>query len=331
MLRQMERGGGASATLAQLSRNRGIGQAVRAIWPAVDPARLVFDLLTDAEQLAAAADGILSADEQRAVLLSSRPRGVKSMRWSTVDLAMLDEVAGLVATPARMGHIVVDEAQDLSPLHFRAIARRVAGACTVLGDLAQATSPFAVRDWSEVLTHLDRPKGAVEVLSRGYRVPAEIIDYAARLLPSIAPDLTGPQSFRHTEGALHVTRTPASDQLDLLITTLEDALRREGSVGVIAADKDIPTLQAALSTHGLSHTVLGEEDTPERLTLAPVTLTKGLEYDTVVVIEPTHIVDAEPRGLQRLYVALTRAVSTLHVIHSEDLPSALTPELALAG
>ncbi|SDU27235.1 HelD family protein [Amycolatopsis keratiniphila] len=331
VLRQMERVGRAGTTLTQLCRNRAIGQAVRGMWPAIDPARLVFDLLTDPDRLAAAADGVLSPEHQRTILLSPRPRSVKAMIWSTLDLALLDEAAGLVDRPVRLGHIVIDEAQDLSPMHFRAISRRVAGACTVLGDLAQATSPSAVRDWSEVLAHLGRPGGRIEVLDRGYRVPAEVLDYAARLLPHIAPDLTGPTSFRHSADALHVTRTSADRRTETLVEACETALSREGSVCLIAADEEIPELHAILTAEGITHTVLGGDVLEaERVTLAPVTLAKGLEYDTVLVVEPSRIVDAEPRGLQRLYVALTRAVSRLHVVHAQPLPAALDGERVLA-
>ncbi|WP_424186950.1 HelD family protein [Actinokineospora sp. G85] len=348
VLRRVEQAGGTSATLAQLSRNRGVSQAVRRIWPVLDPTRLLVDLLTDPARLAAAARGILDTDEQRAIL-TAHPRSANAkanakaktnaeaktkamaMAWSTLDLALLDEVASLVESPPRLGHVVVDEAQDLSPMHYRAIARRVSGACTVLGDLAQATSPAAVRDWSEVLAHLDRPDGAIEVLDRGYRVPAEIIDFAARLLPGIAPGLAGPTSFRHSANALAITRTTPADMLATAVTSVAEALDRPGSVGLIAADADIPGLHDALTARGLGHTVLGAETLePERLTLAPVTLTKGLEYDTVLVLEPTRIVEAEPRGLQRLYVALTRAVSVLQVIHAEPLPAALAREPAAA-
>ena len=323
VLRRIEQTG-TEITLARLSRDRAISQAVREMWPPVDPARVVFELLTNPETLAVAAEGILSAEEQQALLLNPRPRGVRSMAWSTLDLALLDEVAAMVDRPVKLGHVMVDEAQDLSPLHFRAISRRLTGACTVLGDLAQATSPAAVRDWPEVLTHLERTDGRVEVLERGYRVPAEVIDYAARLLPHIAPGLAGPKSFRHSANALHVTRTDNGKSTSAVIDACRTALVGEGSICVITADEDIADLRRAIMVEDLPHTVLGE--TPleqERLTLAPVSLAKGLEYDTVLVIEPARIVSAEPNGLQRLYVALTRAVSTLHVIHTDDLPAAL--------
>ncbi|MBB5156837.1 HelD family protein [Saccharopolyspora phatthalungensis] len=334
VLRQMEQAGNSAApsTLHQLRRHKAINRAVRQMWPTVYPARLVFDLLTNQAHLARAADGILSPDEQHAILLTPRPSSVKAMTWTSLDLALLDEVTTLIERPVKLGHVVVDEAQDLSPMQIRAIARRVAGSCTILGDLAQATSPSAVQDWTAVLDHLDRPDGQIEELTRGYRVPAQVIDYAARLLPHIAPELRGPASFRHSADALHITQTAPENTIAATITTCATALAREGSVGLIAADSDIPELHRALSDSGFQHTVLGTNGASpqtERLTLTPVTLTKGLEFDTVLVVEPARIAQAEHRGLQRLYVALTRAVSNLHIIHASRLPEPLAQEPAM--
>ncbi|CAM3447997.1 ATP-binding domain-containing protein [Kibdelosporangium persicum] len=326
VLRQMERAGNPTATPHQLRRNKAINRAVGRIWPTADPARLVFDLLTDRTHLAHAANGILSADEQDAILQTPRPRSVKAMRWTSLDLALLDEVAALVERPRKLGHVVVDEAQDLSPTQIRAIARRMAGSGTVLGDLAQATSPSAVQDWAEVLAHLDQPDGQIEELTHGYRVPAQVIDFAARLLPHIAPGLRGPASFRHSDDALCITRTMPGEKIAATVTTCRTALSKEGSVGLIAADNDIPQLHRALAENGLKHTVLGTGTETEHLTLVPVTLSKGLEFDTVIVFEPARISQAEERGLQRLYVALTRAVSTLHVVHADALPEPLAQE-----
>ncbi|MFC0105929.1 HelD family protein [Kibdelosporangium aridum] len=330
VLRQMEQAGNASATLHQLRRHWVINRAVRKMWPTIDPARVIFDLLTDQAHLARAADSVLSVDEQRALLLTPRPRSVRAMRWSSLDLALRDEVAALVDRPGKLGHVVIDEAQDLSPMQIRAISRRMAGSCTVLGDLAQATSPSAVQGWTEVLTHLDRPGGHIEELTRGYRVPAQVIDFAARLLPRIAPELGSPASFRQSDDALRIVETTPEEKIAVTIATCASALAREGSVGLIAADDDIAELHRALSDNGFQHTVLGVDGTNlDRLTLAPVTLSKGLEFDTVVVVEPASIIQAEQRGLQRLYVALTRAVSTLHVIHTGRLPEPLAQEPAM--
>jgi len=329
VLRRMEREGdpGTSATPRQLRTNGGIRRAVRQLWPTVNAARLVFDLLTNGSHLAAAADGILSTDEQAAILLSPRPRSVAATRWSSLDLALLDEAAALLERPAKLAHVVVDEAQDLSPTQLRAIARRLAGSATVLGDLAQATSPAAVRNWRTVLAHLDHQDGDVEELTKGYRVPAEVIDFAARLLPHIAPDLRGPVSYRRSADALTVTATAPAELTATVVDACRAALDRDGSVGVVAADDDVPPLCRALTEAGVAHEILGDGPASARLTVAPVSLAKGLEFDTVLVVEPATIASAEQRGLHRLYVALTRAVSHLHVVHAAPLPAPLADSM----
>ncbi|OOC55662.1 MULTISPECIES: HelD family protein [Nocardiopsis] len=326
-------------THEQVRRDPAVRSAVTAMWPKADPLKLVLGLLTDPDRLARAAEGLLSPEEQAAVLLPGRPRGPKSARWSEEDLALVDEAAALIERPAGLGHIVVDEAQDLSPMQCRAVGRRcVSGSLTVLGDIAQGTSPSATTDWSTLLEHLGKPTGHLSVLNRGYRVPAQIIDFAARLLPSIAPvarrSRTGdagsghpfaPVSVRRAAGSLRVT--PAVDGLAAsVVDACRAALGGEGSVGLVAADTDLPALREALEAGGLPTPLLGEADTgPDagRLVAVPASLAKGLEFDAVVVAEPAAIVEAEERGANRLYVVLTRAVSTLHVVHVRPLPEAL--------
>ncbi|GAA3735699.1 DNA helicase IV [Spinactinospora alkalitolerans] len=311
----------------QVRRDRAVRAAVTAMWPKADPVRLVLGLLTDPERLARAADGLLDAREQAAVMLPGRPRGPRSARWSIEDLALIDEAAGLVDRPASLGHVVVDEAQDLSPMQCRAIGRRGAtGSFTVLGDVAQGTGPCATGDWSSLLHHLGRPDARLAVLDRGYRVPAQIIDFAARLLPGIAPGLGAPVAVRQAPGSLRITRVAEPELAEAVVRACRGELAGEGSVGLIAADAEIPALHGALAAAGLRAAVLGEADDAleaERLVCVPASLAKGLEFDAVVVAEPARIVAAEPRGLHRLYVVLTRAVSVLHVVHGAPLPEAL--------
>ncbi|MFI6575179.1 HelD family protein [Nocardiopsis sp. NPDC050513] len=311
-------------THAQVRRDPAVRSAVNALWPKVDPLTLVLGLLTDPERLARAADGLLTPDEQAAVLLPGRPRGPRSAHWSEEDLALVDEAAGLVERPAGLGHVVVDEAQDLSPMQCRAIGRRcVSGSLTVLGDIAQGTSPSAAKNWSTLLEHLGKPTGHLRVLDRGYRVPAQIIDFAARLLPAIAPGLGAPGAVRRTEGALTVTSVDGP-LAPAVAEACRDALKGEGSVGLIAADRELPALRDALTAEGLSVPLLGAADPDAgRLVAVPASLAKGLEFDAVVVAEPASVVAAEERGANRLYVVLTRAVSTLRVVHTQPLPEPL--------
>ncbi|MFF1721814.1 HelD family protein [Streptomyces sviceus] len=331
VLVQMERSGEAPDDRVQdaVARNPAVKAAVKAIWPPVDPAKLVLRLLTDADFLAVHADGILDEDEQKTILWAKPVRSVKSAKWSSADAVLIDEATDLVERTHSLGHVVLDEAQDLSPMQYRAVGRRCStGSATVLGDLAQGTTPWATRSWDEALSHLGKPDGVIEELTAGFRVPTDVITYASRLLPHIAPGLTPVASVRENPGFFDLRETSgeASGTAEV-VAACEELLGNEGSTGLIAADARVPALADALTAAGIPYLAPGEETTAEtRLTLVPASLAKGLEYDYVVLDEPQAVVDGEPderTGLRRLYVALTRAVSGLIVTHAAPLPAAL--------
>ncbi|MFF5725293.1 HelD family protein [[Kitasatospora] papulosa] len=331
VLVQMEAAGEAPDDRVQnaVARDPAVKAAVKVIWPAVDPAKLVLRLLTDADFLAAHADGILTDEERKHVLMTRPARSVKAARWTAADAVLIDEAADLVARTHSLGHVVIDEAQDLSPMQYRAVGRRCStGSATVLGDLAQGTTPWSTRSWEQALFHLGKPDAVVEELTAGFRVPREVIAYASRLLPAISPGLAPVESVRETPGSLVVREVASAQELDAaVVAACEESLRQEGSIGLIAADARVPALSAALAAAGHSCLSPGEETTAEsRLTLVPASLAKGLEYDYVVLDEPAAVVDGEPderTGLRRLYVALTRAVSGLTVLHASPLPEQL--------
>ncbi|GGW61442.1 UvrD-helicase domain-containing protein [Streptomyces caelestis] len=330
VLVQMERSGEAPDDRVQdaVARNSAVKAAVKAVWPAVDPAKLVLRLLSDADFLAEHAAGVLGEEEQKAVLWVKPARSVKSAQWSAADAVLIDEATDLIQRTHSLGHVVLDEAQDLSPMQYRAVGRRcTTGSATVLGDLAQGTTPWATRSWQEALAHLGKPDAVVEELTAGFRVPTDVITYASRLLPHIAPGLTPVVSIRENPGHFEVRAVAGTTDV---VDACRASLRHEGSTGLIAADARVPELAAALTEAGIPYLGPGEETTQEtRLTLVPVSLAKGLEYDYVVLDEPRAVVDGEPderTGLRRLYVALTRAVSGLTVTHAASLPPQLSAQ-----
>jgi len=327
VLTQLEEAGEAcdDRTHEAVRRSRPVRAAVDAMWPKVDPIRLVFGLLSSAPALAQAADGVLSAAEQELILWSPAPRGPGSARWSAADAVLVDEARDLITRTSSLAHVVVDEAQDLSPMECRALGRRCStGAATVLGDLAQGTTPWAAPSWESLLSNLGKPDTSVRELSVGYRVPRQILDFASSLLAVIAPELRPASSLRADPGALDVVQVPADALGAEVAAAAARAGSRPGSVAVIAADPQVASLAAALEAAGLAYGTPGSD---ARLTLVPVTLAKGLEFDHVIVVEPARIARAEARGLQRLYVALTRAVSRLTVLYAEPLPEALPDPL----
>ena len=184
-------------------------------------------------------------------------------------------------------HVILDEAQDLSPMECRMIARRAAHASmTIVGDLGQATHPLAVESWPELVQRLGKREMRMLDLPTGYRVPQVIADFAAQAL---APGIEPTRSFR-----------PGG--------TLE--IRQVEDLAAAVADE-----------HGA---VIAPDAIAESLGAIPVSQVKGLEYDRVVLVEPADIVAAEPRGMSRLYVALTRAVAELVILHRKPLPGTLT-------
>ncbi len=162
----------------------------------MSPVALVRSLLTQRAFLARAAAGVLTDDEQQAIL---RRKPKSGEAWTADDLPLIDEAESFVkGAPRRFGHVVVDEAQDLSPMQLRMLARRAQRhSMTVLGDLAQATGPASPTSWAATLAHLGRPENAQPAeLTMGYRLPGAFLALANRLLPVAAPGVAPSRSVR---------------------------------------------------------------------------------------------------------------------------------------
>lgn len=330
VLRKMEQAGDSPDDRVQqaVARSKPVRDYVGQHWPTVTPAAVLHRLFADGDALAEAAGEVLTAEERMMLLWAKPAKTPGAAKWSAADTVLLDELADLIDRTPSLGHVIVDEAQDLSQMQLRAVGRRAAsGSLTVLGDIAQGTTPWATSSWTQALGHLGAPQAHIEVLDRGFRVPGAVIDYAAQLLPTIAPELGSPISVRQDRGRLDVRLV--STLTDALADEVDAVLQHEGTLGVIASDQQIESLAIALGDR--SFDILGREESAEpapRLHLVPASLSKGLEFDQVIVVEPANIVSAEPdqrTGLRRLYVVLTRAVSGLSVLHTEDLPAELTP------
>jgi DNA helicase IV len=282
-----------------------LSRVVDRAWPAVTPEKLVRSLLSTPAFLAEAAEGLLDEDEQQ--LLRRRGAG-----WSDADVPLLDEAHALVGEPARTyDHVIVDEAQDLSPMQLRMIARRTRdGALTILGDVAQGTGVVSYESWADVLPYLPRGNDAeVEELRHAYRVPREIMNLALPLLDTIAPALERPLAYR-AGGAEPVLREVPEDAL--LLEAYHEAARlarQDGLVALIVPDE-------------LVEPALAHENAFDSIPLLTPRAAKGLEFDHVIVVEPALIAE-RVQGLRELYVALTRPTTTLVVLHARPLPAEL--------
>ena len=331
-LRHLEHTEGLSALDDPAAVQRSLGarpevrEFLKRTWPVVEPVRLVFRLLTERPFLAEAADGILTDEEQELLLWAKRPRSAKAAAWSVTDAFLVDEAVDVVGGTTTFGHVVADEAQDLSAMQLRAIGRRCRfGSATLLGDLAQRTTPWSAERWGDAVGHLGQRSIRVEQLPRAFRAPKEVLDFANRLLPAIAPEIRPARSVRSVPGSLRVRAVAPEAAPEAWLQALDEALAEDGSVGLVVADPAVRSAGAELAGRGVEFREVDRFDTGTRLALVPASAVKGLEFDQVVLVEPAEIADPAlgPAGLRRLYTALTRAVLGLTIVHARPLPAAL--------
>ncbi|MFC4607127.1 HelD family protein [Streptomyces maoxianensis] len=323
---------GADGTIRRsLERNRQVERLLDRAWPSPGAREALRSLYDSPDLLRTCADSILDEEEQAAL---HRPRADKAEDelWTLDDRVCLEELRYLITgeTPRRYGHIVVDEAQDLTPMQARALRRRVArgGSMTVLGDLAQATGPYPYTEWDRLGALLsDHGDWRVEELTTSYRVPAEIMEFVAPLARTAAPSLPYPRAVR--EAGADAVRTIATEPWKLLGDTVAQAVRLIGtsdghtlrSVAVIVPD-DSGWLDE-IGRHLDEADGITEQER-EAVSVLAAGQAKGMEYDHVLVVEPATIADRGPSGLRQLYIALTRSTQSLTVLHTAPLPKALT-------
>jgi DNA helicase IV len=293
------------------------------LWPSISPLALVRELLMSEERIEDASGDLLSSTERQ--LLARLKGRAKASRWTRADLALLDEAEFLINGRAHTyGHIVVDEAQDLSPMEFRMIARRApTGSLTILGDLAQATGSWEYRSWDEILEHLPAVAPVrKDELELGYRAPGQVLDLASRLLPAAAPTVRPTRSIRAGKEAPKIVRV-APDELAAESVHEAGELARDGLlVGLIIANRSLASMAAAIA--GVEDIgSLDRDGITKPITLVVASEAKGLEFDAVVVVDPSAIAGSDARGLRMLYVAMTRPIRRLTIVHAEPLPTQL--------
>jgi DNA helicase IV len=319
----------------RLRRERPMREALEWMWPILTPAQFLHDLYGSVPLLALAGRGILDRDEIEA-LHRLRDEEVERVVWRTDDVPLLDEALAVLGPRPRhkdedhvrtYGHIVVDEAQDLSPMQLRMIDRRsLSGSMTIVGDIAQATGAWPHADWDEVLAHLpSKREPRREELTVGYRIPASIMEPARRVLRAAAPDLRPPTAVREGGDPPKHRRAPFGE----LAGALVEAVRAElgvigsGNLAVICPASRHHELSEALDDAGVEHGHALRDGLDHQITVVPVGWVKGLELDASIVVEPAAIFDEEPQGFRSLYVALTRATKRLTLVHERDLPAVL--------
>jgi DNA helicase IV len=331
-------------------------EAFEWMWPQLSPAELLHDLYGSKALLRNAAQGRLPSEVRRrraarrgdsgetSALTDDewqslhRPRSEHASKvvWTTDDVAVLDEARSLLGPrskkddldPRTYGHILIDEAQDLSPMALRMLGRRsLNGSMTIVGDIAQSTGAWAHDDWDEVLEQLPakRPPRRAE-LTVGYRIPAPNMAMAARVLKVAAPELSPPRSVRQDGDPPRIIGVQSGQALaDAVVTAVlaeVDAVGA-GSVAVICPRPLVDDVCAAFDARGIEYGRATRHGLDSQITVAAVGLVKGLELDASVVVEPAAIIDDEAQGLRALYVALTRSTKRLAVVHERPLPDFL--------
>jgi DNA helicase IV len=322
--------------------------ALDRIWPRLSPNELLHDLFGAPPLIAAAGKSILTSEEQ-ALLQRPRSASFDEVTWTAADAALVDEARHLLGprngsvddSVRSYGHIVVDEVQDLSPMQLRMVARRsLSGSMTVVGDIAQATAPWAPRHWTDITEHLpSRRQARMVELTVSYRTPAEVLEVASRVLAVAAPELQPPRPVRRTGKPPRMVPVLGPDGTFDGVTDrqLADRVAEEaasevevlapGRVAVIAPEQLIPALSAALIEVGfptVNPQNMRKGGLSEPLVLLAADAVNGLEFDAVVVVEPDVIAGETARGLRTLYVALTRPTQSLTVVHRAPLAAVLT-------
>ena len=329
----------------ELRREPHMAEALERMWPVLTPEQLLHDLFGAKPLIELASKGILNQAEQ-GLLYRPRRSPDEPVPWTSADVPMLDEAFALLGPLRRraggdrsdgirtFGHVVVDETQDLSPMQLRMVARRsLSGSMTIVGDIAQATGSWAPSNWAQIVEHLPARRGwnLVE-LTVNYRTPSEIMDLAARVLEQVAPGMRSPDSVRAAGRQPRIVAVARPEGFDRNVRVAEsvtgaivDELREapSGTAAVIVPPGLAGPVAEALTAAGLEFGMAGRDALEQRLSLLSIDDAKGLEFDSVTVVEPAQIVDESPQGLRALYVAFTRATQRLTIVHAEPLPSVL--------
>ncbi|WP_409492404.1 HelD family protein [Amycolatopsis sp. cmx-11-12] len=286
MLDERDRTGLRNSILA----DTGVQAALDRLWPPLTPERVVSDLL-----------------------------GERAEGWSAADVPLLDEAAALIdqgGGHATFGHVVADEAQELSEMDWRMLMRRCpTRSMTIVGDLAQTGNPAGTSSWDRVLRPHVRDRWRLARLTVNYRTPAEIMAATADLLAAYHPGTPPTRSVRSTgvpPWRLGTTRAG-------LISTIADlaAAHTDGQLGIIAPSALIEPLAAALS-------LKTAPDLTGKVVLLTPAQAKGLEFDSVLIADPAEILRAAPHGHNDLYVAMTRTTQRLGVVHPGPAPAELS-------
>ena len=306
------------------------------MWPSLTAEHLVHDLFGSKALLLNAGSPPFS-QEEIIQLYRVRSSHASKVLWTEHDAPILDEAQAILGsrngfteeeTIRTFGHIVVDEAQDLSPMQLRMLKRRsLNGSMTLVGDIAQATGAWAHNDWDHIIEALpSRKEPRFAELTVGYRLPQPTMDVASKVIQGTPFGMNPPVAVREQGEIPRFVKVETPARLLGAVTALTRSELEElgsGTMAVISPERYVDSLTQSLNASGIEHGLVYEGALSSQVTLVPVGLVKGLELDVAIVVEPIEIINGERNGIRSLYVALTRATRRLIIVHSENLPDAL--------
>ena len=316
--------------MARVRQSLEFQSLVERIWPILTPQALLDDLFSHFPLIRLAGKGILAEDEMR-LLFRRRDSNEGRTAWSKSDAILLNEAKlhlGSCSSKAheeerRYGHIIVDEAQDLSPMAARMVGRySLSSSMTLVGDIAQATSPFGIRPWTEIVSPMPKSDSfEIFELRVNYRTPQEVMDVAGALVRVAFPDLRTPISIRRTGNPVTLFRVINEDFTKLLAKVIEAEVEMvfPGTVAVIVPEQEKADYLEDLSKAGLDASPLADA----KLAVISAQEAKGMEFDSVVISGADHLLYPSSTNLQALFVAMTRTTNRLLFLHNKDVPDVI--------
>lgn len=303
------------------------------------------ELLGDFSQITGAGAAARAAAEHKANLENAK-KALENVHQSLRDIgadgvitaeqiAQLNEVDGPKMTAAAAaksdrtwayGHVVIDEAQELSPMQWRLLMRRCPmKSFTIVGDIAQASSAASSKSWAAALEHFVGDRFELDELTVNYRTPAQISDAAVEVARAAGLEISAPRAVREGEWAPFIETV----EQDAVVPRVIEAVTQEvangggGLIGVIVDPKRYAEVAGAVSTAYKGNTGTSQSALEHQILVLTPWEAKGLEFDVVLIVEPNDIVEAANGSVGNLYVSMTRPTQRLYVIGSGDMPAGL--------
>lgn len=320
----------------QLGHTEEFKKILLTIWPILTPAQLLHDLFGSRALIDSASGDILNDEEKNSLYRHwQSDKKASNVIWTVNDVPLLDEAWELLGPiPSRKdkdflrtyGHIVLDEAQDLSPMQLRMLTRRsLNGSMTIVGDIGQSTGVWAHKSWDEIVEHLPEKEVTVKNLTIGYRIPQPLMDLATKVLKHAAPGIKAPVSVRNSGELPIFVETDSDNLFNSIMDVAVQAIAGSdgGNIAIISPSSLYEQIIDFADNSGIKFGKAIKDGLDSQLTVIPVHMVKGLEVNTAIVVEPSLIVSQEYQGDRALYVALTRATKNLFVVHSQSLPESM--------